>query len=382
MFAERHVRAERHHRPGGQRRHDGHHRAEEEQALVGRGRDDDLLEDQLDARRRSAAAGRAGRRGSGPAGSGSSRWPCAPTASGRRRSSISGTTSATILTRLQTTGQAPPRSTTAVAGDGVEHGAQSAPARGGRRAGGRSALDRSTSRRRTSARGRRCRRWPAARAPRRSAQRGVEHAPAARPAPRPARREPSAPSARPSCGAQLAAAAPTTGGRASAVSCSEAARRTIGSVGVDRHVGDALEAAGRTDGRGRRGRPRRVSATGCRGGRRPCATSPSASARTSSEVSNSKPGEAEQVAEHAQHLPRRPRLAERLDDAVEALHAAFGVDEGAGGLGERRDRQQHVGDVARRRWLEGASARPPCSAARRPPTAAAAVRRHRAPARR
>jgi hypothetical protein len=28
---------------------------------------------------------------------------------------------------------------------------------------------------------------------------------------------------------------------------------------------------------------------------------------------------------------------------VEALHAAFGVDEAAGGLGERRDGQQHVG---------------------------------------
>ena len=61
--------------------------------------------------------------------------------------------------------------------------------------------------------------------------------------------------------------------------------------------------------------------------------------------------QAEQVAEHAQHLPGRPRLAERLDDAVEALHPAFGIDEGARGFGERRDRQHHVGDV-RGRGLE------------------------------
>ena len=62
--------------------------------------------------------------------------------------------------------------------------------------------------------------------------------------------------------------------------------------------------------------------------------------------------QAEQVAQHAQHLPGRARLAQRLDDAVEALHPAFGVDEGAGGFGERGDRQQHVGDVGRR-VLEG-----------------------------
>ena len=36
-----------------------------------------------------------------------------------------------------------------------------------------------------------------------------------------------------------------------------------------------------------------------------------------------------------------------LDHAVEALHPALGIDEGAGGFGERRDRQQHVGVVDR-----------------------------------
>ena len=74
---------------------------------------------------------------------------------------------------------------------------------------------------------------------------------------------------------------------------------------------------------------------------------------TSSDGLEREARQAEQVAEHAQHLPRRPRVAARLDDAVEALHAAFGVDEGARRLGERRDRQQHVGDVVRR-GLNGA----------------------------
>jgi hypothetical protein len=55
----------------------------------------------------------------------------------------------------------------------------------------------------------------------------------------------------------------------------------------------------------------------------------------------------QQVAEHAQHLPRRPRLADRLDDAEKTLHRAFGIDEGARRLGERRNRKQHVGVVDR-----------------------------------
>ena len=44
-----------------------------------------------------------------------------------------------------------------------------------------------------------------------------------------------------------------------------------------------------------------------------------------------------------------PRRAERLHDAVERLHATLAVDEGAGGLGEGRRRQQDVrGRMARR----------------------------------
>jgi hypothetical protein len=96
--------------------------------------------------------------------------------------------------------------------------------------------------------------------------------------------------------------------------------------------------------RSRGGRARPAPARGAASRAAIVATSPSASSRTSSDVSK-RSRQAEQVAEHAQHLPRRPRVAARLDDAVEALHAPFGVDEGARGLGERRDRQQHVGDV-------------------------------------
>mmetsp|Transcript_5616 Transcript_5616/g.14224 ORF Transcript_5616/g.14224 Transcript_5616/m.14224 type:complete len:296 (+) Transcript_5616:919-1806(+) len=44
---DRGIGAEGHDGPGGERRHDGHHGAEEEQALAGRRRLDDLLEDQL-----------------------------------------------------------------------------------------------------------------------------------------------------------------------------------------------------------------------------------------------------------------------------------------------------------------------------------------------
>ena len=55
----------------------------------------------------------------------------------------------------------------------------------------------------------------------------------------------------------------------------------------------------------------------------------------------------QQIAEDAQHLPRGTRLAERLDDTVEALHATFGVDEGARGLGKRRDGQKDISAIAR-----------------------------------
>ncbi len=65
---QRDARAEGHHRPGGQRRHDGHDGAEHEQALVRRRRDDDFLDEQLErvgdrvqqAQRPDAVRGRGG----------------------------------------------------------------------------------------------------------------------------------------------------------------------------------------------------------------------------------------------------------------------------------------------------------------------------------
>lgn len=53
----------------------------------------------------------------------------------------------------------------------------------------------------------------------------------------------------------------------------------------------------------------------------------------------------EQVAEHAQHLPRRAGLAERPANALEALQAAFAIDERSRSLGEGRRRQQDVGII-------------------------------------
>ena len=53
--------------------------------------------------------------------------------------------------------------------------------------------------------------------------------------------------------------------------------------------------------------------------------------------------DAEQVPQHTQNLPARPRFQERPHHAREALHAAFGAHERAGRLGERSDGQEHVG---------------------------------------
>ena len=79
--------------------------------------------------------------------------------------------------------------------------------------------------------------------------------------------------------------------------------------------------------------------------RRASSRSPSASASTSSADCWPKPGRPSMSPSTRSTFQRRTRLAQRTGDALERLHAAFGVDEGAGGLGERRDRQQHVGDV-------------------------------------
>jgi hypothetical protein len=65
-------------------------------------------------------------------------------------------------------------------------------------------------------------------------------------------------------------------------------------------------------------------------------------------VSGMEAGQLEERAQHAQHLPAGPRVALRLHDRVERLRAAFHVDEGAGGLGEGRDRQHHMRRFRRR----------------------------------
>ena len=115
-----------------------------------------------------------------------------------------------------------------------------------------------------------------------------------------------------------------------------AADQRIGEV--DRHVGDALEA-------GRRARPAAPIATPVPLASRDASVGGVGQDRRPDLVDRlvGEAVAAQQRAEHAQHLPRRPRVAARLDHAVEALDAALAVDEGAGGLGERRDRQQRVG---------------------------------------
>ena len=91
--------------------------------------------------------------------------------------------------------------------------------------------------------------------------------------------------------------------RASAVACSAGARRTVRRSGVDRHVGDPLRGPVA---------PARSVATGAGrlSARRPVRR-PSARPRGHRAVSKSKPSRSSRVAEHAQHLPGRTRLAER-----------------------------------------------------------------------
>ena len=61
---------------------------------------------------------------------------------------------------------------------------------------------------------------------------------------------------------------------------------------------------------------------------------------------------AKQVAEHPQHFPPRTRFAERLHATGKALDGAFHIDERAGGLGKRADRQHHVCVLERSAMLE------------------------------
>jgi len=43
-------------------------------------------------------------------------------------------------------------------------------------------------------------------------------------------------------------------------------------------------------------------------------------------------GQAQQIAQHAQHFPRRTGFTERLHHAGKSLHSAFGADKSARGF--------------------------------------------------
>ena len=77
-----------------------------------------------------------------------------------------------------------------------------------------------------------------------------------------------------------------------------------------------------------------------------------------------KAGQAEEVAQHAQNLPRRPRLPERRGRRVGGLRAPLAIDKSAGAFGERGHRQQHIG-ADRRVAVKGADARHEIGAAQR-----------------
>ena len=116
-----------------------------------------------------------------------------------------------------------------------------------------------------------------------------------------------------------------------------AAHQRVG--GVDRHVGHALQAGcGRRPGDGgaarrcpaaRQSRPRRPAPRRAPLRRFP-ASKPARPSRLPSTRSTFQAGRASPSG---------------LTTPWKLCSAAFGIDEGAGGFGERRDRQQHVGDV-------------------------------------
>ena len=128
------------------------------------------------------------------------------------------------------------------------------------------------------------------------------------------------------------AAPPCAPERASRVSCSGRERRTTASTAYMPTSRIASSAASR---------PAANAPDGCPGWNSP--SSRRSSSRISSELRYSKPAQSEQVAEHAQHLPRRPRFTRRPGSPGHALPATLDVDPGAGRLGKRRDRQDHGG---------------------------------------
>ena len=322
MFDERLLGPERHHHPGGERRHDGHDRAEEEQALVRRRRDDDLLEDQLHrVGDRLQQAERAD-----PVRAGADLAPADRLALPERQV---GDAEQQRHQQRDDPRHRPDRrpggaeGRGAEGGDGVDHpGFAFRPrSRRRRRRPGPPARARSRGDR-TSARARAVSGWAAGTritfdasegsTPRRqdhrvatlrdAHQRAVDDA---------------------ALGGELARHAgdrrPRIGGHLQGAGAAD-----DGVDRVDRHVGDPLEGAG-FGGAGTPGRAAAPSLVASRAGI--AARSPSASRLHLFRALEREAAEAEQVAEDAQHLPGRPRLAARLDDAVEALHPAFGIDE-------------------------------------------------------
>ena len=152
------------------------------------------------------------------------------------------------------------------------------------------------------------------------------------------------PAARPSFASVAALKRAVRDALPSAVFCSGGERRTMGSLAVDREFGDALERRAR-----RAQLAGRTSATDVvepRASPTPAGPARSACARLPA-CRGGNPAMLEHRAQHAQHLPAGTRSPCGFTDRVERLHAAFHVHERAAGLGERRDRQDHVRVVGR-----------------------------------
>ncbi len=330
---EREFGPERHHHPGRQRRHDRHHRSDDVQDLVRLARENDLLEHQLEG---------VGDRLQQPAGTDAVR----PEADVHEADHLafpqvryathnsSGSTTRTIFTRFHTTGQAPPSSDWPVvvieaAADPLFRvsvrcrqalATETAPNIAGEPGGGR---------------------MGGGRADDAVGDRVVEHrfedrfAAALRQAHLPARgqaerRQRRCVHARLRSArvARLLQAVRAAHHRVDRSRCGTSAMRS-----------SAPAASGAASSRSA------PSSAGVAGSRR------AATSRAERGIAHRfggvevEAGKLEQVAQHAQHLPGRTRVAEGTDHAVEGLGRAFAVHEGAGGLGERRDRQQAVGEL-------------------------------------
>ena len=139
-----------------------------------------------------------------------------------------------------------------------------------------------------------------------------------------------------------------------------AAHQRVGEI--DRHLRDALDRSAVRRDAGTRRQPGALE-------RRAAISTPcSASARTSSALPSSNPGNPSRLPSTRRTFQAGRVSPSGLHHAHEALQTPFGADEGAGGLGERGDRQQHMRVVeravlerrhARRRTRRFASLRAP-----------------------